>query len=168
MATQRAKFSRFHSLEERVEASRREVRSAEMARRELNLLHYRETCTMKTATFDELTIAVKMLLVEASRTHSTAAPNTESLKVRHIRSPNGATIVVTSLPQKRYDLSDPALVSTIASDVDKLMRLEESPLLASNRCPGSPTQRNPYPEESTEVLNYRYVVQELAKLRMWS
>ena len=145
--------------------SRDAVRKATDELNAKRLARYRENCTLKTIGGDQLGLAAKMLLAEAARSHTIRPPQRDSPRVRQVRSPGAPRYATVCQGQPRYNLADVRTATVVAVDIDKLMELEVSPLRKQR---SSLSQRGALLDEPAHVLNYQYVMCEMAKLRMWS
>ena len=158
-------------LSARLVVSRDAVRREKEELTVKRLAEYREHCTMKTFSGDQLVIAAKMLLAEGARLHTVLPPKRGPPRPRQMRTPGAAYHLAYCQGPPRYNLADVRIATVIADDIDTLMCLEVSPL--QRQQPGgelSSSQWGPnaLSEYPTHVLNYHYVMSELAKLRMWT
>ena len=149
------------ALSARLALSRVAVRREKEALKAKRLAEYRETCTMKTLSGDQLVIAAKMLLAEGARLHTVLPPKRGPPRLRQIRTP-GAPVYHVAQCQgpPLYNTADVRTATVIADDIDTLMSLKVSRLQRPRQ-----SDVDEYP---THVLNYHYVMYELAKLRLWT
>ena len=152
-----------------IQKSREAVQAETSERKAKRHAQHRETCTLKNLNCDQLEIAAKMLLAEAARTQTARPPKRDPPRVRQLRTPGAPRHAAVCQAPPRYNVGDVTTATVIASDISKLMALEESPLQRKAKTSrlGQWEPEEPI-EDSTSVLNYQYVQLELAKLRLWS